>query len=141
MSNRDALTVMAFDYGRKRIGVAVGQTVSRTATALEILPVKNGNPPWAHLTELIAEWRPNLFVVGMPQHDDGSASHLSAEIERFSRRLSGRYDVAVEFADERLSSFEAAAENPTAPDALDDVAARLILLTWFEGTSTTAANR
>lgn len=130
---------MAFDYGKKRIGVAVGQTVSRTATALKILPARHGSPQWREIGQLIDEWVPDLFVVGMPDHDDERAHVLREEIERFSRRLSGRYALPVEFVDERLSSFEAGCEDAAPVGAIDAVAAKIILLTWLEQTPTRRA--
>jgi putative pre-16S rRNA nuclease len=121
---------MAFDYGKKRIGVAIGQTVSRTATALKVLTAKQGNPQWREVGRLIDEWAPDLLVVGMPVYEGRQAHVLRAEIERFSRRLSGRYSLPVEFIDERLSSFAAACDGVT--DRLDAGAAKMILLTWLE---------
>lgn len=123
---------MAFDYGTKRIGVAVGQGVSRTATALRIVAAKAGQPQWHEMTKLIDEWLPALFVVGYPTYEDGRRHPLSDEIERFSRRLSGRYNRPVEFADERLSSFEASRNSAAQDRGLDAEAARIILLSWFE---------
>lgn len=128
----DAVTIMAFDYGRKRIGVAIGQTVSRTATALKIVSANSGNPRWQEIAHLVEEWRPDLFVIGFPTYRDSETHMLRAEIEQFSRRLSGRYGRLVDFVDERLSSFEASDDPMTATKGIDAVAARLILMTWFE---------
>ena len=132
MSRGTAQTIMAFDYGQKRIGVAVGQTVSRTATALRIVPAKHGNPQWRQLSELIDEWGPDLFVVGMPAHEDLRPQPLHDDIERFSRRLSGRYNLPVEFIDERLSSFAAGCDVAIGSDVLDAGAAKMILISWLE---------
>ncbi|MDA0820883.1 MAG: Holliday junction resolvase RuvX [Proteobacteria bacterium] len=133
MSMNDyAQTVMAFDYGTRRIGVAVGQTVSRTATALKIVHAKNGNPRWDDITKLIDEWAPDMFVVGKPSYDDGRRHPLDDAIERFSRRLTGRYSRSVAFVDEHLSSYEASQTAISRPHALDADAARVILRTWFE---------
>jgi len=127
---------MAFDYGKKRIGVAVGQTVSRTAMALKVVPADQGNPQWMQITSLIDEWAPDMIIVGLPAHADGQAHTLQTEIERFQRRLNGRYNLPVEFVDERLSSF-AAADDPTSQGGeLDAGAAKMILLTWLEQRST-----
>lgn len=128
----DALTVMAFDYGAKRIGVAVGQTVSRTASPLTTVEARNGDPRWEEIAQLVKEWSPNLFVVGLPQFADNRTHTLHDDIQRFSRRLSGRYHCEVEFVDEHLSSFEASSDRRATKHGLDAAAARLILMTWFE---------
>jgi putative holliday junction resolvase len=126
-------TVMGFDYGERRIGVAVGQTITRSAEALVTLKVTNGHIDWPALTQLIAHWRPSQLVVGMPGTDDGQDHPNAAPIARFARRLSGRFQLPVAFVDERLSSY-AAAEDPSARRlGLDAVAARLILETWLAG--------
>ncbi|MFT4580560.1 MAG: putative Holliday junction resolvase [Gammaproteobacteria bacterium] len=127
-----ARTVMAFDYGTQRIGVAVGQTVSRTATALKIVHAKNGNPRWEDITKLINEWAPDMFVVGKPSYEDDRQHPLDDAIERFSRRLTGRYSRSVSFVDEHLSSYEASQDPTSRSRGLDADAARLILHTWFE---------
>ena len=123
---------MAFDYGTKRIGVAVGQTVSRTATALKVISANNGRPRWQDIATLIEEWGPDLFVVGKPGYEDRQPNPVCEEIERFSRRLSGRYNRPVEFVDERLSSFAASDDDQAGASGLDAVAAKMILLTWLE---------
>ena len=130
---------MAFDYGRKRIGVAVGQTVSRTAKALKVLPATHGNTQWHQINGIVDEWAPVVFVVGMPTHDDQRVHTLHGEIERFSRRLSGRYNLPVEFIDERLSSYAAGRDGPGERATIDAEAARMILLTWLEQTHTPLA--
>ncbi|MFT4561048.1 MAG: putative Holliday junction resolvase [Gammaproteobacteria bacterium] len=127
-----AQTVMAFDYGTRRIGVAVGQTVSRTATALKTIQAKNGNPRWDDITKLIDDWAPDMFVVGRPSYDDGHQHPLDDAIDRFSRRLTGRYSRSVEFVDEHLSSYEASQDENSSSRGLDADAARVILHTWFE---------
>jgi putative Holliday junction resolvase len=83
------------------------------------------------ITSLIDEWAPDMIIVGMPVHADGQAHTLRDEIERFRRRLNGRYKLPVEFVDERLSSCAAAAESSVSGE-LDAGAAKMILLTWLE---------
>ena len=125
--------MMGFDYGVRRIGVAVGQTVTRTAQALVTLKVTNGHIEWPVIAQLIAQWRPTQLVVGMPSTNDGQAHPNAAPIARFARRLSGRFQLPVAFVDERLSSY-AALEDPAARClGLDAAAARLILETWLAG--------
>ena len=124
---------MGFDYGERRIGVAVGQTVTRTAQALVTLQARNGQIDWPAITQLVAEWKPTQLVLGLPGYDDGEAHPNAAPITRFARRLAGRFHLPVAFVDERLSSY-AAAEDPAARRlGLDAVAARLILETWLAG--------
>lgn len=125
--------MMGFDYGERRIGVAVGQTVTRTAQALVTLQVRNGQIDWPAITQLIATWKPQQLVLGLPSFDAGAAHPNAAPIARFARRLTGRFQLPVAFVDERLSSY-AAAEDPAARRlGLDAVAARLILETWLAG--------
>ena len=123
---------MAFDYGTKRIGIAVGQTASRTATALKVIPTKNGQPRWQDIAALVDEWAPDLFVVGTPVYENQQPNAICAEIERFSRRLSGRHDRPVELIDERLSSFAAGYDDQARTSGLDAAAAKMILLSWLE---------
>ncbi len=140
-SDPQALTAMAFDYGYKRIGVAVGQTVSRTATALKVVPARDGEPSWPEIAEIVDEWAPDLFVVGMPRLESDEANSFSDAIERFSRRLSGRYQRPVTYIDERLSSYAAGNDEQARTNGLDAAAAKMILLTWLEQPATDGAVR
>lgn len=127
MSNQ---TLLCFDCGIKRIGTAVGQTITSTATALEIIKTINNKPDWNSITRLINEWGPNLLIVGKPYQLDGSRQEMTDIAERFSRQLEGRYQIKVEMIEEQLSSYEARRELKSTYD-LDAVAARLILETWL----------
>lgn len=120
--------ILAFDFGDKRIGVAVGQTISRTASPLATLKARGGRPDWAAIARLIENWTPNILLVGLPSHADGSPHRLAPAIERFARRLHGRFRLPVQFIDERLSSVEA--DHRRAHDR-DAVAAQVILETWL----------
>lgn len=127
-------TVLAFDYGLRRIGVAVGNALTGTATALPVLPARDGVPDWARIRRLIDEWRPALLLVGLPLNMDGTPSEMSERAARFSRRLHGRFGIRCELADERLSSFEARERmrgDSSGRTALDSVAACVILEGWF----------
>jgi putative Holliday junction resolvase len=121
-------TVLGFDFGERRIGVAVGQSVTATANALTTVSVRDRRPDWAALGELFATWRPERCVVGLPTHADGTAHALAPRIERFCRQIEGRFGTPVDTVDERLSSFEARSRGAT---ALDAEAACVILETWF----------
>jgi putative holliday junction resolvase len=111
--------VLAFDYGTRRIGVAVGQVLSRTATALTTLMVHSSGPDWERISELVQTWEPDAMVVGLPWYEDGST-------------LGGRYRCPVHTVDEHLSSHEAQARQRDGQAAdLDAIAAQVILETWW----------
>lgn len=126
-------TLLGFDFGTRRIGVAVGQTLTSTANPLLILTARDGKPDWTHVSELIDEWRPVALVVGVPTHADGTDNDISPRARRFARRLQGRYGRPVYTLDERLSSRAAAeALQGRRPDQpLDDMAAARILQDWL----------
>ena len=124
------ITLLCFDCGKKRIGAAVGQTITATASELEIINTINGKPDWESISRLIKEWSPDRLVVGKPLQLDGSRQEMTDIAERFSRQLEGRYHLPVELIDEQLSSYEARRELKSTRE-LDAVAARLILETWL----------
>lgn len=103
-------TVLAFDFGTRSIGVAVGQSLTGSARPLEALKARDGIPDWERLQRLLAEWEPARLVVGQPLNMDGTESELSRRAARFGRRLEGRFGLPVTTVDERLSSFEARGE-------------------------------
>jgi putative pre-16S rRNA nuclease len=123
-------TLLCFDCGEKRIGAAVGQTITATATALETINTINNKPDWETISRLIKEWSPDRLVVGKPLQLDGSRQEMTDIAERFSRQLGGRYHIPVDMIEEQLSSYEARRELKSTRD-LDAVAARLILETWL----------
>lgn len=123
-------TLLCFDYGKKRIGIAVGQTVTGTASALEIIKSSNNKPDWQAITRLTNEWQPDRFIVGHPFTLDGERQAMTDAAEKFSRQLQGRYKLPVELIEEQLSSYEARRELKSTRE-LDAVAARLILETWL----------
>jgi len=123
-------TLLCFDYGKKRIGSAVGQTITATATALEIIKVVNKKPNWENIEHLIEEWRPDKLIVGHPFTLDGERQEMTDAAEKFGRQLEGRFKLPVELIEEQLSSYEARRELKSTRD-LDAVAARLILETWL----------
>ncbi|MFN2309137.1 MAG: Holliday junction resolvase RuvX [Gammaproteobacteria bacterium] len=129
-------TLLGFDFGTRRIGVAVGQRVTGTASAVTTLRVQSGQPgqpDWAELARLIETWRPDALVVGLPLAADGSRGEIARAAERFARRLHGRFHLPVHLHDERLSSH--AAEHwggAGTPQGLDAQAARIILQDWLD---------
>jgi putative Holliday junction resolvase len=125
-----SLTLLCFDYGRKRIGVAVGQTLTATATPLATLnPVKNG-PDWETITGLIKQWTPCALVVGYPLNMDGTSQSMTHAAVRFMNQLRHRFRLPVYQADERLSSYEAQSRTRSLKN-IDAVAAQAILETWL----------
>ncbi len=125
-------TVMAFDYGARRIGVAIGETLAATAGPLATLPVRADGPDWRALATLVATWAPDLFVVGLPTHADGTPHRLAPAIAAFAAGLTARHGRPVETVDERLSSVEASARAGRGGQArVDALAAQVILETWF----------
>ena len=101
-------TLLSFDYGRRRIGIAVGQHVTRSASPLDVAANGADGPDWAHIARCVAEWRPALLLVGMPFHADGSENEMTAEVREFVAEL-GRFRIPIECVDERHTSQEAAA--------------------------------
>ena len=132
-------TVMAFDFGEKRIGVATGETILKTAHALTTIDAEQNEIKFKQIGLLISEWRPSLLVVGLPTHMDGEAHVMTQLAKKFAQRLEGRFNLPVIMMDERLSSAEAA-QNLTAAGItgikqkamLDAVAAQSILQSYFD---------
>ncbi|MBH86526.1 Holliday junction resolvase RuvX [Marinobacter sp. BGYM27] len=130
--------VMAFDFGTRRIGVAVGQEMLGKAQPVGMILARDGVPDWNDITALIEEWQPHLFVVGLPLNMDGSESEMCLRARKFGKRLHGRYHHPYEMMDERLSSYEAKGEvlsgggsRDFGKHGVDDLAAVLILESWF----------
>jgi putative pre-16S rRNA nuclease len=126
------VTLLGFDYGRRRIGVAVGQTITATANPLVTISCRDFKPDWNSIEKLMLEWEPEALVVGMPINMDGSDHELRDRVLRFSRQLHGRFLVPVHNIDERLSSYEAESrEEDSRQFGVDSVSAQVILETWF----------
>jgi len=135
---KSARTIMAFDFGLRQIGVAVGNSLLGTSQPVTVLRAKDGAPDWRLLEALVEEWRPDLLVVGDPLHMDGSESELGARATKFARRLHGRLGLQVVMVDERLSSFaaklasrEQGHRGDYKREPVDNLAAELILRTWL----------
>ncbi|WP_152205604.1 Holliday junction resolvase RuvX [Marinobacter changyiensis] len=130
--------VMAFDFGTRRIGVAFGQELLGSARPLTMLPARDGIPDWLVIEKLLAEWQPDQVVVGLPLNMDDTENDMCDRARKFGKRLHGRFHVPVAMVDERLTSFEAKGEVMAAggerdfgKHGVDDLAAVLILETWF----------
>jgi putative holliday junction resolvase len=100
-------TILAFDYGERRIGVAVGNTVTRTARPLQTVSEPVVSRRFTQIAELLQQWRPDSLVVGRPLHPDGTPHEVTVAAERFSRQLAGRFGLPVALVDERYSTVEA----------------------------------
>ncbi len=135
-------TVLAFDFGTRRIGVAVGDFETRLAHPLTIIEASDNRARFTAIERLVSEWRPALAVVGLPTREDGGEHPVGRLARRFAQRLRGRFGLAVELADERLTSNDAerslrsaGARGARLKSALDPVAAQRILETYFESLS------
>jgi len=126
-------TLLGFDYGEKRTGVAVGQSLTRTATGLTTLHSKQQKIDWSAIEALIKEWQPDALVVGIPVHMDGTEQAITLAARKFSRQLHGRFQLPVFEAEERLTSDEAERSLGSSQDkaAIDQEAARIILQSWL----------
>ncbi len=132
-------TVLAFDFGEKRIGVATGETLLGSAHPLTVIRAESNDDRMAAIGRLITEWQPEQLVVGLPTHADGTPHEMTRLAHKFGERLNRRFKLPVFFADERMTSLDAEARlresghnSRSAKPVLDAVAAQLILQTWFE---------
>jgi putative holliday junction resolvase len=119
--------VIGFDFGARRIGVAIGNSVTREARPLTTVKAATVAARWDAVAALLAEWEPARLVVGIPRHPDGAPHEMTARCERFARQLEGRYRRPVAQVDERYTSAVSARA-----DDVDAAAAALILQQWFD---------
>lgn len=136
-----AETFLGFDFGLSRIGIACGQRITASASPLTTIGARDGEPDWARLDALVAEWAPAALVVGVPLLTDGRPQPMTRSARRFAGRLRERYQLPVHEADERLSSRAAreliadgrasGARGRTRKGDLDRIAATLILEHWL----------
>lgn len=136
-------TVLAFDFGEKRIGVAVGECELRSASALTTFDAETNDARWSAIGRLLDEWKPALLVVGLPLSPDGEAHDMTVRAQRFARQLEGRYRLPVALQDERFTSAEADTQLRDRGQHdwrerkkhLDAHAAQLILKDYFDVTA------
>jgi putative Holliday junction resolvase len=138
--------MMAFDFGEKRIGVAIGESALASARPLATIEVATGEQRFAAIGRLVDEWRPARLIVGRPAHVDRDEPHeFAARCERFARQLAGRYQLPVELVDERYTSSIAAAQmrgdKRKNKARLDAEAAAVILQAWFDQQHAITASR
>lgn len=131
------VTTIAFDYGIKSIGVAVGQKITGTASPLSALKANDGIPNWQTIADVFAEWQPDNLLVGLPLNMDGSEQEITQRARKFANRLHGRFGLTVHTHDERLSTVDAKARlfelggfKKLTKEKVDSVSACLIFESW-----------
>jgi putative Holliday junction resolvase len=124
------ITILAFDYGTRRVGVAVGNTETKVSQALKTIAAANAEILFQELENLIKEWQPDQIVVGLPTHPDGSEHEMTAKSKRFGNQLHGRFNLPVSWVDERYTSAVLEGD-PQMHDNLDAHSAALILEQYF----------
>ena len=130
MPNMSAITVMSFDYGARRVGVAVGNSFTQAGQALKTISAPNIDALFQEIQTLVNEWQPHQLVVGRPVHPDGAEHEMTAKATRFGNQLHGRLNLPVVWVDERYTS--AILEDvPKMRDNLDAHSAALILEQYF----------
>ncbi|NMH59245.1 Holliday junction resolvase RuvX [Alteromonas sp. MYP5] len=132
-------TVLAFDFGTKSIGIAIGQEVTGTAAPLAALKARDGIPDWDAIKNIIDQWQPDLAVVGLPLNMDGTEQAVTQRAKTFANRIHGRFNLAVETWDERLSTvdaramlFELGGYKKLTKEKVDSVSACVIFTSWAE---------
>ena len=129
------MQILAFDYGTKHIGIAVGQTITRTSSPLMILNVQQEGPDiWRTIVQLVEEWKPDRLLVGQPLNMDGTPSEMMKKVHKFYIKLQKETNIICELVDERLTSFEAKqlVESNSKELRIDDIAAKIFLDSWME---------
>ncbi|MFU2090300.1 Holliday junction resolvase RuvX [Avibacterium avium] len=134
-----SITALAFDFGTKSIGCAVGQSITGSAQPLPAFKAQDGIPNWVAIEKCLTEWKPNIVVVGLPLNMDGTEQPLTQRTRKFANRLHGRFGVTVTLQDERLTTTEARAEifqrggfKALGKGKVDSISACIILESWFE---------
>ena len=127
------MQIIAFDFGEKKIGVAVGQTSTNTSSPLQIIFNKENKTNWISISSLLDEWKPDLILLGKPLNMDGSDSEIMKKVDKFYKELKSIYDADIEFVDERLTTFEAREIlKDEKHDNVDAHAAKILIDNWFD---------
>ncbi|MGE3921288.1 MAG: Holliday junction resolvase RuvX [Gammaproteobacteria bacterium] len=131
-------TYLSFDFGTKKIGVAVGQTLTKTATPLPKISAKNPSQVWEHIAKLIQEWQPIALVVGLPLNMDGTEQRITTLTRTFINELKNRFQKEVYEVDERLTTraarsdiFDSGGYKALQKNDIDSIAAKIILESWL----------
>ena len=132
-------TLLAFDFGTRSIGVAIGQRITGTARPLAAIKAQDGTPDWNIIGRLLKEWQPESVIVGLPLNMDGTEQPLTARARNFANKIHGRFGVAITLHDERLSTVEARAGlferggfRSLDKGSVDSASAVVILESFFE---------
>ncbi|WP_298774793.1 Holliday junction resolvase RuvX [uncultured Shewanella sp.] len=135
----DSKTVLGFDFGTKSIGIAIGQSLTASARPLVSIKAEDGIPRWEQIGKLITEWKPDFIIVGLPLNMDGTEQELTKRAKKFGNRIRGRFDINVEFQDERLTTADAKARlfdmggyKALTKGQVDAMSAVLITESYFE---------
>jgi putative Holliday junction resolvase len=129
------MQILAFDFGTQYIGVAVGQTITKTSSPLIVINVaREGAEIWKTISNLIEEWKPDQLLVGKPLNMDGTTSDMMKKVDPFFQKLQKISNIPCELVDERLTSFEAKQlmQKDSKDDRIDDLAAKIFLDNWIE---------
>lgn len=135
-------SLLALDFGLRRIGVASGTCLTGTASALTTVAATDGIPDWGQLDRLVKDWMPDMFVLGLPYNKRGDESEMTATVRRFAATLKSRYELPTEFIDERYTSAEASTllkeqrrqgirNKRIQKSDVDSLAAKLIAESWM----------
>ena len=133
--------VMAFDFGLRNIGIAIGQNITKSASTFYAIKAKEGEPDWMKLDSIVKEWEPSLFIVGDPINMDGTKSEFQKRILKFSNDLKKRYAISIYKMDERLTTKEAKERIKDESNGLQasankhSISAQIILEDWFRSVS------
>ena len=132
-------TLLGFDFGTRSIGVAIGQEITGSAQPLRALKANDGVPNWDEIEKLLKDWQPDLVIVGLPLNMDGTEQPLTLRARKFANRIHGRFGVAMELQDERLTTtdararlFERGGYRALEKGMVDGISALLILESWME---------
>lgn len=132
-------TVMAFDFGTKSIGVAIGQELSYSTKSLAAIKARDGIPNWDIIEKELNNWKPDLLLIGLPLNMDGTEQEMTQRARKFANRLHGRFGYPIETWDERLTTadakaylFEVGGYRNLQKDKIDSKSAEIILMSWFE---------
>lgn len=132
------VSVLGFDFGTQSIGVAIGNPITGSASALNALKARDGIPNWDDLANLIRQWQPQRLVVGLPLNMDGTEQEITTRARKFAKRLHGRYGLPVDLQDERLTTVDARASlfeqggyRALKKGAIDSASAVVIVESWY----------
>ncbi len=137
MARQGERSALAFDFGTKSIGVAIGQELTTSAKPLAAIKAQDGIPQWSLIETLLQQWQPDLLVIGLPLNMDGTEQELTQRAKKFANRLHGRFGYPIQMQDERLTTvdakeklFELGGYKALEKGAVDSLAAALIFESW-----------